>query len=107
MSPRASPNVVRVGDRARDLVQEYWDFHFKKKLIHVHPPAVRWSPPLAECYKINFDVAILEGTNRVGTGVVCKDCESHVLAALSQNVALVQLVEMAKALAGKRPVEFY
>ena len=95
-----------VGDRARDLVQEYWDIHFKEKPIIVCPPTVRWSPPLVECYKINFDAAILEGTNRVGIGVVCRDCEGHVLVALSQKVALVQSMEMAKALVGKRAVEF-
>ncbi|XP_075654807.1 uncharacterized protein LOC142624974 [Castanea sativa] len=49
-----------VGRRARDLVQEYWDIHFKEKLIHVCPLTVRWSPPSAECYKINFDATILE-----------------------------------------------
>ena len=38
--------------------------------------------------------------------MVCKGCEGHVLAALSQNVALVQSMEMAEALAGKRVVEF-
>ena len=42
----------------------------------------------------------------MGIGVVCRDYEGHVLAALSQNVALVQSVEMAEALAGKRAVEF-
>lgn len=52
-----------VGDGARDLVQEYWDIHLKEKPVLVRPPVVRWSPPLAECYKINFDAAILEGTN--------------------------------------------
>ena len=78
-----------VGNRVRDLVQEYWDIHFKKKPIHVHPPAIQWSPPSAKCYKINFDAAILEDTNRVGIGVVCRDCEGHVLVALSQNVAFV------------------
>ena len=42
----------------------------------------------------------------MGIGVVCRDYEGHVLAALSQNVALVQLVEMAEALAWKRAIEF-
>jgi len=88
------------------LVQEYWDIHFKEKSILVRPPAIRWSPPPVECYKINFDAAILEGINRVGIRVVCKDYEGHVLVALSQNVALVQSVEMAEALARKRAVEF-
>ena len=88
------------------MVQEYWDIHFKEKLILVRPLAVRWSPSLAECYKINFDAAILEGTNRVGIGVVCRDCKGHVLVASSQNVALVQSVDMVEALARKRAVEF-
>ena len=36
--------------------------------------------------------------------MVCRDCKD--LAASSQNVALVQSVEMAEALAGKRAIEF-
>ena len=42
----------------------------------------------------------------MGIRVVYRDYEGHVLAALSQNVALVQSVEMAEALAGKRAIEF-
>ena len=38
--------------------------------------------------------------------MVCEGCEGHVLAALSQNVALVQLVEIAEALTRKWAVEF-
>ena len=37
---------------------------------------------------------------------MCRDYEGHILAALSQNVALVQLVDIAKALTRKWAVEF-
>lgn len=50
---------------------------------------MRWTPPPAACYKINFDAAILDGYNLVGLGVVCRDFEGNVLAALSQKVGLV------------------
>ena len=63
----------------------------------VHPPLVRWTPPPATCYKINFDAWL---------GVVCRDSEGNVLAALNQKVGLVQSVEMAKALVARRAVVF-
>ena len=58
------------------------------------------------CYKLNFDAALLDGFNQVGLGVVCKDSEGNVLAALSQKVGPVQSVKMAEALAERRAVVF-
>ena len=45
--------------------------------------------PPATCYKLNFDAALLNGFNQVGLGVVCRDSQVNVLAALSQKVGLV------------------
>ena len=70
--------LYEVGDRPKELVQEFWDVHYKETPIHACQSLVRWSPPSAACYKVNFDATILEGTNRVGIGVVCKDCEGNV-----------------------------
>ena len=87
-----------IGDKALKLVQEFWDVHCKETSSSVCPPLVRWTPPLATCYKINFDAALLDGLNQVGLGVVCRDSKGNVLAALSQKVGPVQSVEMVEAL---------
>ena len=88
-----------IGVRALERVQEFWDVHYKEASGNVHPPLVRWIPPLASWYKLNFDATLLDGFNQVGLSVVCRDFQGHVLAAFSQKVGPVQSVEMAKALA--------
>ena len=88
------------------LVQEFWHVHYKEASSNVRPPLVRWTTPPATCYKLNFDAALLNGFNQVGLGVVCRDSQVNVLAALSQKVGPVQFVEMAKALVARRAVVF-
>ena len=55
-----------VGDRLKELVQEFWNVHYKETLIHACQSLVRWSPPSAMCYKVNFDAAILEVQTELG-----------------------------------------
>ena len=95
-----------IGVRALELVQEFWDVHCKEASSTVRPPLIRWTPPPATCYKLNFDAALLDGFNQVGLGVVCRDSQGHVFAALSQKVGPVQSVEMAEALAARRAIVF-
>ncbi|KAK9991527.1 hypothetical protein SO802_026512 [Lithocarpus litseifolius] len=95
-----------IGVKALELVQEFWDIHCKEASSIVRPPRVRWTPPPTPCYKLNFDAALLDGFNQVGLGVVCRDSQGYVLAALSQKVGPVQSVEMAEALGARRAVVF-
>ena len=95
-----------IGVKALELVREFWDVHCKEKSSNVLPPLVRWTPPPATCYKLNFDAALLDGFNQVGLGVVRRDSQGHVLAALSQKVGQVQSVEMEEALTARRAVVF-
>ena len=69
-------------------------------------PQARWSPPPAGTYKVNFDAAIFEELHCAGLGIVYQDHSGQVLAALSQRIGLPRMVEMAKALATRRVVEF-
>ncbi|KAK7840019.1 hypothetical protein CFP56_017233 [Quercus suber] len=62
-----------IGARALKLVQEFWDVHCKETSSNDRPPRVRWTPPPDTCYKLNFYVALLDGFNQVGLGVVCRD----------------------------------
>ena len=96
----------KIGVRALELVQEFWDVHCKKASGNVRPPLVQWPPPPTMCYKLNFDATLLDGFNQVRLGVVCRHSQGHVLAALSQKVGPVQSMEMAEVLAARRAVVF-
>ena len=67
---------------------------------------MRWCPPPEQHYKGNFDVAFFDASGCAGIGVVFRDHTGQVIAALSQKIHLVQIVELAEALAAKRAVRF-
>ena len=55
-------------------------------------------------YKINFDGAIFESSGRVGLGLVVRDAEGMVIAALSQNIQLPSSIDSIEALAARRAI---
>ena len=63
-----------------------------------------WTPLGAGYYKINFDGTIFESSGRAGLGVVVKDMEGMVIAALSQNIQLPNSVDSIEALAARRAI---
>ena len=67
---------------------------------------MRWSPPMVGTYKANLDVALFDGLDYVGIGVVFRDHSSHVIIALSQKVGLAWTMEMAEVLAVRRALKF-
>ena len=87
------------------MVEEYFDVHKPKPMVTPKPAHVRWSPPMENLYKANFDAALFEHLGFAGLGMVVRDCRRNVLAAFSQKVALLQSVEMAEALVAKRAVQ--
>ena len=50
---------------------------------------VRWSPPLQDHYKVNFDATFFVETGSAGVGVVVRDCDVHIIGALQQNIGSV------------------
>ncbi|XP_050290092.1 uncharacterized protein LOC126728284 [Quercus robur] len=67
-------------------------------------PWAGWSPPPEGVYKANFDAALFKHCNYAELGVVVRDCNGDVIAALSQRIALPHSVEHAEALAVSRAV---
>ena len=67
-------------------------------------PWASWSPPPKGVYKENFDAALFEHCNCAGLGVVVRDYNGKVIAALSQRIALPHSVEQAKAPAASRAI---
>ena len=65
------------------MVAEYFE-------IHKHPPKFQrrtestcWQPPLEGLYKANFDAAYFGNSGMAGIGVVVRDSEGEIIAALS------------------------
>ena len=67
---------------------------------------VRWQPPAENSFKVNFDGAVFGEEQEVGIGVVIRDNEGQVLAALSAKVWLPASVEVLKMLAARRAATF-
>ncbi|XP_065616449.1 uncharacterized protein LOC136061925 [Quercus suber] len=60
---------------------------------------VAWAPPPASRYKINVDGAVFKSQRTAGVGVVVRDCQGQVVAAMSKkiNAPLGPLEAEAKA----------
>ena len=65
-----------------------------------------WLPPLPQQFKANCDGALFHDINRVGLGVVIRNHEDMVVAALAEQVPLPPSVEDVEAIAWRRAVTF-
>ena len=109
-------NVRRVGSPSlpmekiyRDAVERMKEFHFvqeePRNQIMV-PHLTHWLPPSPSVYKVNFDDATFWDIATVGLGVVVRDSEGLVIAALSERMRLPPTVAALEALACKRSILF-
>ena len=90
--------------RARELLQEFWDIQDRPLQSRVSRTRLPWTPPSAGFYKLNFDGAVFENSGRAGLGVVVRDVEGMIIAALSQNIPLPSSVESVEAMAARRAI---
>nr|XP_023899473.1 uncharacterized protein LOC112011331 [Quercus suber] len=73
--------------KARCMLESYQLAHLGKP-HHKEPADTRWIPPDFPWYKINTDAAVFSASKSVGIGVVVRDHEGSVLAALSKRMPL-------------------
>ena len=92
--------------RARELLQEFRDVQVRPSRTSVQRMRQKWMPPGLGVYKLNFDGGIFEGSARAGSGVVVRDAEGMIIAALSQNIQLPSSVDLVEALAARRAILF-
>lgn len=78
-----------LGDRARGLVDEFWEVNPQMQSAPVRQSLVRWSPPSQDHYKVNFDATFFAETGSAGVGVVVRDCAGQIIGALRQNIGSV------------------
>ena len=92
-----------------DAIERYHEFQSAQDIPlqqrMVDHPAHRLPPPLAQ-YKANSDGAIFQDTGTTGIGVVIRDSEGMVIAALSERITLPSTVEDVEALACRKAISF-
>ena len=68
---------------------------------------VCWSPPCENRVKINFDGALFGESDSAGIGVMIRNSEGEVMAALFEKIVKPQAAELVEILAALRVVLFY
>ena len=71
----------------------------KARRVVNHSEDLQWKPPNYGLYKINFDGALFDDQASAGLGVVIRDWEGQIIAALSQKVRYPNLVDLVEAFA--------
>ena len=96
---RARQTCTGIIQKATLLLEEFQIANHKIKLPIV-PHHVTWSPPSNSWYKINTDGAVFNQLQATGIGIVTRDHEGHILAAMSKKlwVPLGPLEVEAKAM---------
>ncbi|XP_050248676.1 uncharacterized protein LOC126695926 [Quercus robur] len=79
---------------------------FPEKMAKSPAIATKWSPPLGEGYKTNYDGAVFEEAGEARIGVVVRNGNGEVLAALSEKIPYPGTVELVEILAARRAVQF-
>ncbi|KAK7859521.1 hypothetical protein CFP56_005977 [Quercus suber] len=67
---------------------------------------IKWKPPGAGLFKINFDGVVFEELALAGLGVVIRDSSGLIIAALSQKIRLPSSVDMVEVLVARRALSF-
>ena len=95
-----------LGSRAKAYVVDFLNANSQPSQGSSQRAQVSWSPPTESVYKGNFDAAFFDTSGCAGVGVVFRDSQGQVIAALSQKIPLVQSVELAEAMAARRALLF-
>ena len=97
--------VDQVLQRAIDSLLEFRVAQLRKQPTPPRP-LVKWSPPVEEYYKVNFDGAVFRGEEKAGIGVIIHNSQGMVMASLSQKISLPHTVVELETLAATRAIEF-
>jgi ribonuclease HI len=101
-----STDYNQLWTNAHAYLNEFLEATQIDKTVKPAPPLVRWSPPVHNGFKVNFDGALFKDKNEGGIGVVIRDCSGLVIATLSQRVKTGASVDLIEALAAKRAITF-
>lgn len=98
------PNPMQIAQKAKDWLQE-WENAQVKVISH---PIVRqqlWQPPLEGYYKINFDGAMSNITNKAGAGAVIRNDRGEFMAAMADRLVGALNSDHIEAFAALQAIE--
>ncbi|XP_075645797.1 uncharacterized protein LOC142616950 [Castanea sativa] len=82
-------------------------YSLSQPLAVIRPQAsAQWSPPSANCLKLNFDGAVFSELGKVGFGVVVHDCQGKAIASLLEQALLPFSLVIVEAMAAARAMSF-
>ena len=93
-------------DRIADLASAYLHrFHLNQptnQKLRTSKGKKKWSPPPLDSFKTNFDGTVFESSNEVKIGVMIRNSNSEIIAALSEKIPLPSSVVILESLAARR-----
>ena len=104
-SNEATQPCSKIGQLALSLLAEFQQGK-QGRVAEKQVGLVRWQPPAENSIKANFDGAVFGEEQAAGIGVVLRDSEGQVLAALSEKVRLPATVEVLEMMAARRSALF-
>ncbi|XP_075662978.1 uncharacterized protein LOC142632468 [Castanea sativa] len=87
------------------MVAEFFEVHKQTPKLQRRSAPIRWLPPPAGVYKVNFDAAFF-GYSGMAGGVMVRDSGGEIIVVLSQKIREPHMVDAAEALACNRAVTF-
>ena len=101
------PPLNQVGPQAAKFLQDYLDTQDIQAPSNSTTTSTQsWTPPNTNSSKANFDEAVFNSSNSAGVGVIIRDSNSEVIAAMSKRILLPTTVLEVEAMACRRAVTF-
>ena len=92
--------------RATEVLEEFHKSHVQLSISTPTSPIIRWQPPPALVFKVNFDAAIFSELNCSSFDAIIRNDRGEVMAAMSVKGPPVTCSEEAKILAFRKALEF-
>ena len=91
---RVNPTGFPVDQVLQRVIDSLLEFRAAQSRKQPTPPRplVKWSPPVEEYYKVNFDGAVFRGEEKAGIGVIIRNSQGMVMASISQKISLPQIL---------------
>ena len=97
--------ICNIADYAKNYLCEFKELDSHHSHRRKASPT-SWQPPSASSVKTNYDGAMFAESNMAGIGIVVRNSEDRVLAALSEQIVKPPSMEILELLAARRAVSF-
>ena len=97
----------QVGPHSTKFLQDYLDSQDTQTPSNSTTlPTQSWTPPNTNSFKANFDGAVFNNSNSTGVGVIIRDSNGEVIAAMFERILLPTTMMEVEMLACRRAVTF-